>query len=107
MGKYILITYKNGEQFILPVSVIVDHMTRYYVNNDYDTDSVTSCYDLAAEDDNEKLIYWLNDNMSYEDVEGYLIKVDPHRVDYKAEFFSSKKEIIDDLDYHNLFEDIK
>ncbi|WHH61387.1 hypothetical protein [Petroclostridium sp. X23] len=103
MKKYLRVQMSNGELYDIPVEIIAENRARYYAAQS--SDRITyhaSCLPPRVFEDeknyglenNDILLDWAKNNMTWDALEEHAIKVKQPVTNYNDEWMNCKKEII-------------
>lgn len=66
-NKNLILQYRNGAEWAIPIHNIADHRAKYYAEKD-PTTTYQEEYDYVISDDHEAIDWFLN-NMNWEDID--------------------------------------
>ncbi len=100
--KYLKVTMSDGSKYDVPATIIAKNRALYYAKHDVkqpDNElSYEEIYNQVYEDtlsDNYEFIDWAENNMNWDDIKSFAIKVqDADEVDFQECWVNGEKEII-------------
>lgn len=91
--KFLRITMTDGSKWDVPALLIAEDRAKYYAKVDPDT-TYKEEFEFTMSDDFQ-LIDWAANNMDWDDVEKFAVKVaDPPKPDFQESWINGEKEIV-------------
>jgi len=90
-GKSIKVTFSNGEEWIIPASIVAASSAKYY--SEEQGEEYEDAFAQAMHDDFE-LVDWVQNNMDWADFDGHRYQVGwPNAIDRDEEFTNAEMEV--------------
>lgn len=98
--RYLQVTMLDGSKWNVPVRVIAEDRAKYYAEKDNITFEESLHNDTLPlfEGDNCEIMDWASNNMNWEDVQKYAVKVDSHPMaarDLQEGWVNGDKKVVD------------
>ena len=96
MKKYLLVEMSDFSVWRVPVQVIADSMTDYYVKQcGEDREKAKAETDLLFTENEDEIEYWASENMDWDEVKSHAVRVSNGNVDYRDSWINGIKCVTD------------
>ena len=97
MKKYLLVEMPDLSVWRVPVQVIADSMTDYYVErNGEDREMAKAETEQLFTENEDEIEYWASENMNWEEVKSHAVRVGDGDADYRDGWLNGIKCVTDD-----------
>lgn len=97
MKKYLLVEMPDFSVWRVPVQVIADAMTDYYVEQcGEDREKAKTETELLFTENEFEIEYWASENMDWDAVKPHAVRVSDGEVDYREGWINGIKCVTDD-----------
>lgn len=103
--KQIKITFRNGEQYLIPLHFIAKHRAEYYVESDikcgdlreeFRDKEIQEEIDFIVNEDTYEGISWLQNNFNWNEIKDIAVKLTSSKeYNYEEEFFNADFDVIE------------
>ncbi len=97
MKKYLLVEMHDFSVWRVPVQVIADAMTDYFVEQcGADREKAKAKTEQLFAENEYAIEYWASENMDWDEVEPHAVRVSAGEVDYQEGWINGNKCVTDD-----------
>lgn len=91
-----MVTFPNGEVFMIPAEVVAKNRTEYYAEKDgFKSESSEWLEEFEQSMDTYELLDWMQNNMDWVDVKEHATKNESNEPDYDKMWFESSVSVLE------------
>ncbi|MED1851861.1 hypothetical protein P4V33_09380 [Brevibacillus borstelensis] len=98
MEKFLRVEMSDGSTYDVPLEVIARSRANYFSKQEADQESMNAVYHAELEytmNDHEEAIDWATNNMNWDDVRNYAVKLEePKVIDLQNGWVNGQKQIV-------------